>query len=200
MYARVVMLTGVKDIDAAVTYVQDTALPILESQRGYQGVSAGADRSAGILALLSLWDTAANRDASNSALAKVRDEGVKLLAQNMTVESLEELAVQVSKAPTAGCPMIITRVSMDPSRVADNVEYFKREIMPQVTSAPGFRSLRNLLNTQTGQGIVSSVWDDEASRKAAWDATQARRADVAATRGVTFDETIFGEVVFAKLK
>jgi len=200
MHARIVTLTGVKDIDAAVKYLTETAVPILESQKGYQGVSAAADRSAGTLAILSLWATAADRDASNSALAKVRDEAVKLLAKNMTVEPVEQLVAHVSKPPQIGNPMLLTRISMDPSRVAGNVEYFKSEIVPMVTSAPGFRSLRNLINPETGKGLVSSVWDDEASRQAAWEAAQSRRDEAASQRGVTFVETIRAEIVFAQLK
>jgi heme-degrading monooxygenase HmoA len=199
MYARVVMFKGVKDIDAGVAYLKETALPVLQSQRGYRGVSAGADRSSGILGVMSLWETASDRDASESALAKNREEARSQLASDMTVDSVEQVAVQVSKPPAVGSPLVLTRISMDPGRVADNVEFFKREIIPQISSAPGFRSVRNLINPETGEGMVSTIWDDEQSRQNALEAAQSRRAD-AATRGVTFGETILGEIVFTDVK
>jgi heme-degrading monooxygenase HmoA len=199
MYARVVMLTGVKDIDAAVEYLKGTPLPQLQSQRGYKGMSAAVDRSAGLLGVMSLWETAADRDASESALAKTREEARSQLASDMTVETLDQLAVQVNQPPAVGSPVIVTRISMDPGRVSDNLEFFKREIMPQITSSPGFLSVRNLINPETGEGMVSTIWADEKSRQAALEAAQTRRAD-AASRGVTFGETILAEIVFTDAK
>lgn len=195
MYARVVMLTGVKDIDAAVAYLKENPLSVVRSQRGYKGMSAGADRSSGLLGIMSLWETAADREASESALAKTRDDARSDLASDMTVESLDQVVVQVANPPTVGCPLALTRISMDPSRVAEIIEFFKREILPEITAYPGFRSVRNLINPETGEGMVSTIWDDEQSRQAALDAAQARRADAAA-RGVTFGERILGEIVF----
>lgn len=199
MYARVVMLTGVQDIDAAVTYLQETALPILESQRGYKGVSAGADRSAGLLGLLSLWETAADREASDSALAKAREDARNDLATGMTVELLDQVAGQISKQPQVGDALALTRINIETGRIAENVERFNQEILPQISQMAGFRSARILINPSTGEGAVSSVWDNEQSRTAALEAAQAIRDD-AATRGVTFGDRILGEIVFSSLK
>ena len=199
MYARVIMLTGVHDIDAAVAYLRETALPAVQGQHGYQGLSAAADRSTGRLGVMTLWSTAADREASNSALSKLREEARSELADDMTVETLDQQAVEIGRRPEVGNSVLITRISMDPSRVRDNVEYFKSEVVPQVSAAPGFRSLRNLINPETGEGLVSSIWDDEQSLKAALEATEERRA-AAASRGVTFGERILAELVFTDLK
>jgi heme-degrading monooxygenase HmoA len=199
MYARVIMLTGLQDIDAAVAYLEETALPAVRAQNGYEGLSAAADRSSGRLGVLTLWATAADREASNSALSKVREEGRNQLAADMTVETFDQQAVQIGRRPEVGNRVLVTRISMDPSRVKDNVEYFKSEVMPQVSAAPGFRTLRNLIDPDTGEGIVSSIWDDEQSLQAALEATEERRA-MAASRGVTFGERMLAELVFVDLK
>ncbi len=187
-----------KDIDAAVAYMKENPLSVVRSQRGYKGMSAGADRSSGLLGILSLWETAADRDASESALAKTRDDARSDLGTDMTVESLDQVAVQVGNPPAIGCALALTRISVDPGKVADIVEFFKREILPEITSYPGFRSVRNLINPETGEGMVTTIWDDEPSRDAALEAAQARRADAGA-RGVTFGDRILGEVVFTDL-
>lgn len=200
MYARLIMLTGVQDIDGAVAYLQETALPALREQNGYQGVSAAADRSAGLLGVMSLWATAADRDASTSALAKLREEARDKLAQDMTVETLDQLAVQIDRRPEVGNRALVTQVSMDPSRVKDIAEAFKSEVAPQISSEPGFRSLRLLVNPQTGEGRVSSIWDDEKSLNAALEATQKLRTETASKLGVTVGERIIAELVFTELK
>jgi len=200
MYARLIMLTGVQDIDGAVAYLQETALPALREQNGYQGVSAAADRSGGLLGVMSLWASAADRDASTSALSKLREEARDKLAQDMTVETLDQLAVEIGRRPEVGNRVLVTRVSMDPSRVQANAEAFKSEVAPQVSSAPGFRSLRLLINPETGEGRVSSIWDDEKSLNAALEATDKLRTETASKLGVTLGERIFAEVVFTELK
>jgi len=200
MYARVLTFTGVADLDAAIKFVQETALPVVHSQRGYKGLTASADRSAGTLGILSLWESEADRDASESALAKTRDEARQALgASNLTVETFEERAVEVSRPPVVGSALMVTRISMDPARVDENIEFFQREVAPQIKAGPGFRALRNMINGQTGEGIVGTIWDDEQSMQAAATAALARRGE-AAGRGVTFGETSYRQIVFTDLK
>lgn len=195
MYARVITLTGVNDIDAAVGFLQQDALSVVRAQRGYKGMSASADRSAGVLGILSLWESEADREASDGALAKTREEARGQFGDNMTVETFEERAVEIARLPEVGCRLIVTRFSMDPAKIDENIEYFKREIVPQITSAPGFRALRNMVDPQTGEGLVGTIWDDEQTMQAAAAAAQERRAGATA-RGVTFGETSVRDVVF----
>jgi heme-degrading monooxygenase HmoA len=199
MYARVLTFTGIQDFDAAVTYLQDTAQPMVRSQRGYKGLTASADRSGGILGVLSSWETEADRDASESALAKTREEARGMFGGQLTVETFEERVVEVSAPPTVGSALMVTRIAMDPAVVDDNIEFFKNEIAPRIKASPGFRALRNMMNRQSGEGIVGTVWDDEQSMRAAATEAMARRGD-AEGRGVTFGEVSYREVVFVDMK
>lgn len=195
MYTRLITLTGVKDIDSAVAFLEGSALSVVRAQRGYKGLSASADRSAGVLGILSVWETAADRDASDSALAKTREEARLQFGAELTVETFEQRAVEISRPPAVGCRLIVTRISMDPAKVDENIEYFKQEIVPQITSAPGFRALRNMINPETGEGVVGTIWDDEATMQAAAAAARDRRGGATA-RGVTFGETSYRDIVF----
>jgi len=195
MYARVITLTGVTDFDAAIDVLRE-ALPTVRAQRGYQGMSASADRSNGVLGILSLWETEADRDASESALAKTRDDArAQLSAAGMTVEHLEERFVQMNRPPEVGAALLVTRTSMDPARVDENFEFFKSTVAPDIASAPGFLALRNMIDPQTGEGLVGSLWESEQARQAALEMAMARRSD-AAGRGVTLGEPSLREIVF----
>jgi heme-degrading monooxygenase HmoA len=195
MYARVITLTGVKDFDAAIDVLRE-ALPTVQAQRGYQGMTASADRSNGLLGILSMWETEADRDASESALAKTREEARgQLSAADMKVENFEERVVQMSRPPSEGAALFLTRISMDPAKVDENIEFFKNTVAPDIASNPGFLALRNMINPQTGEGMVGTVWESEQARQAAAEAAMARRAD-AESRGVTLGEPSFREVVF----
>jgi heme-degrading monooxygenase HmoA len=194
MYNRVVTLTGVQDVDALVDYIRETALSGLRAQNGYQGFSVSADRAGGVVGTLSMWASAADRDASDSALAKLREDAKAQFAADMKVDSVEDQVFEIGRPPEAGSRLMVSPISMDPARVAENVATFKQEVVPAIKAAPGFRSVRVMLNPETGAGITGSIWDDEQSCQAAADAALARRSE-AESRGVTFGEISMREIL-----
>jgi heme-degrading monooxygenase HmoA len=194
MYARVITLTGVNDVDAAVAFLQDS-LSTVGAQRGYQGMTAGIDRSSGVMGILSLWESEADREASNSALAKIREDAGSRIASSLNVETFEERVVDMSRPPQLGARLMVTRISMDPAKVDETLGHFQREILPQIKAAPGYLALRSMINPDTGEGIVGSVWSDDQSLEAAADAAMSRRPDATA-RGVNFGDTSYREVIF----
>lgn len=198
MYNRVVTLSGVQDPDAALAYVQETALSALRGQKGYKGLSVSADRANGVMGTLSMWETEADRDASDSALAKLREDAQAKFATDMRVDSFEDRVLEMSKPPAVGNRLMVTRISMDPAKVDEILERFKQEVLPQIKAAPGFRTLRNMINPQTGEGLVGSIWDDEQSMQAAAEAAMARRQEATA-RGVNFGETSYREIIFVDM-
>jgi heme-degrading monooxygenase HmoA len=195
MYARVLTFTGVTDVDAAINFLQGSALSVVQSQRGYKGLTASADRAGGVLGVLSVWESEGDRDASESALAKTRQEALGQFAEDLSVETFEARVVEMKRRPEVGSRLIVTRFSMDPGRVDENIEFFRREVAPQISSAPGFRALRNMVDPRSGRGMVGTVWDDEQSMRAAAEVAMARRSE-AAGRGVDLGEMSYREIVF----
>jgi len=146
MHTRLLSFTGATNIDAGVDYLRDEALPILNAQKGYRGVTASADRDNAVFSILSLWDTEADRAASDSALGKARDEALKIVGGTMSVENLEEVASVITKRPVVGCSLFVSRVSMDPANVDQNIEFFNNEVLPQIKGRTGL-----LLTTEHGR-------------------------------------------------
>jgi len=198
MYARVTTLSGVKDIDGFLSSLQETSLEAIRAQRGYKGLSVSADRSSGVVGTLTLWETEADRDASDSALAKLREEVGGQFAADVQVDTFEERVVEMSRPPAVGSRLMVTRISMDPAKIDENMERFKQEVLPQIKAAPGFRTMRNMINPQTGEGVAASVWDDEQTMRAAAEAAMARRPEATA-RGVNFGETSYREIIFVDM-
>ena len=116
MHTRVVTFAGVKDFEAGIALVRDEVLPVLNEYKGYRGTTVSADRSGGVLGVLSLWDTAADREASFGALAKARQRGVEITGAEMTIESFEELVADINEVPAVGSALMVTRISMDPAQ------------------------------------------------------------------------------------
>jgi heme-degrading monooxygenase HmoA len=197
MFSRVLTFRGAKNIDGGVGIVRDT-LPVLRGLKGYRGVTASADRDGGVFGILSLWETEADRDASLDALAGARQQGLDVLGGDLTVESFEELVVEMASPPPVGSALMVTRISMDPSKIDENVGFFKSSILPRITAAPGFLALRNMIDRKTGRGAVGTVWTDQAAMKSAAAEAQARR-DEGRARGVKFEEDSYREILFADM-
>jgi heme-degrading monooxygenase HmoA len=199
MHNRVLTFTGATNIDDGVAFVRANAVPVLQEQKGYRGVTASADRDGGVLGVLSLWETEADRDASLGPLAELRQQGLDVVGGELTVESFEQLVEEMASPPTVGSALMVTRISMDPSKIDENLGFFRSEILPRITASPGFLALRNMIDRKTGRGIVGSAWADQDAMKKAAAEGQARRHEGRA-RGVNFDEDSYREIVFADVR
>ena len=199
MHTRVVTFTGVKDFEGGLALVRDEVNPILKEQQGYRGTTVSADRAGGVLGILSLWDSAAEREASFGALAKARQQGVEITGGEMTIESFEEMVADISEIPAVGSALMVTRISMDPAKIDANLEFFKSDVLPRIKANSGYQALRNMINRETGNGIVGAVWRDQESMKAAAADAQSRREDASA-RGVNFGDVSFREVLLIELQ
>ena len=199
MFNRLLTFRGATDIDGGVTFLRQAALPVLEAQHGYRGVTATGDRARGIFGILSVWDTESDRSASDSSLGKAREEALKIVGGELTVENFEEVVLEMVRPPSPGCGLFVTRVHMDPSVIEENLEFFKSEVLPQIKSQSGFCGLRNMVDRATGRGIVGSVWETRAQAEA-MQATAPERRALAEERGVSFDETEVREVLFASIR
>ena len=197
MHTRVTTISGARNIDGGVAHLREV-VPQLQQQKGFRGVNASCDRAAGVVTILSLWETEADRDASESAIDKIRsDSATAFGGKTESVERYEQTAAEVgANTPGPGSKLQIRRIKMDPSRVDENVAFFTANVVPELMSAPGFQSLRQMINRATGEGVVGTVWADEESLNAAAAKADERRA-TAESRGVEFGEVTRREVLFA---
>lgn len=198
MFVRIVSFIGARDIDTGIRYIGDTVVPLYHQQNGFRGTTASADRANGVLSVLSLWNTEADRDASESALDKTRAEAARLIGGKVAVEHFEEGVVELIAPPPIGASLLVRRVSMDPMLVDENLAYFKNEVVPQMKAQHGCLAIRHMIDRQSGEGIVGTIWADAASMQAAADEGDKRR-HVAESRGVMFGEQSRREVVFVDM-
>jgi hypothetical protein len=200
MHTRLVTFVGAKDIDGGVDFLRRRVVPVLGEQQGYRGVTASAERSTGVLGILSLWETAADRDASESALAKSREEGLGIVGGELSVETFEQLVAEMGDSPPGpGSSLMLTRIRMDPDKIDENLAFFKRDVLPRIKASPGFQALRNMMNRETGQGLVGSAWSSQDAMRSAAEEAMTRREEGVA-RGVEFGDTSYREILFADLR
>jgi hypothetical protein len=198
MFNRLLTFTDATDIDAGVIYLREEALPILESQRGFRGVSASADRAGNLMTILSLWATEADRSASDSALGKAREEALELVGGTLDVENFEEVVQVIANPTPAGCVLNVVRVIMKPASIDANIAWFKESIVATITSQQGFCALRNMVDRQTGRALSESVFVNKEYADV-WLAGIPERRSVAWERGVTFESVNQREVLLSQL-
>jgi hypothetical protein len=196
MFTRLLTFRGATDIDAGLEYLREEVLPILETQRGFRGVSASADGVGNLLTILSLWDTEADRSASDSALGKAREVALKLVGGALEVENFEEVVQVSAEPPVVGRVLNVVRVRMEPVSMVDNIAWFKESIVPMITAQEGFSALSNMVDWVTGSGLSGSVFENKECADSSLAGIPERRS-AAEERGVTFESINQREVLLS---
>ncbi|GAC1360019.1 MAG: hypothetical protein NVSMB4_18660 [Acidimicrobiales bacterium] len=199
MFVRMITVQGAKDIDGGAKFLGDKAVAELSSQKGFKGLTATADRKAGTLGILSLWDTQADLEASESESSKLRDEGLAIIGGTVQIHIMEQVAtVPPGSPPKAGDPMYVERESMDPAIVDQVIAHFTTSVIPRMKETDGFKMCRHMIDRATGEGVVGVLFDDEAKLRATLEHAEEWKAE-AATHGVTLHGPSVREVVFSHL-
>jgi hypothetical protein len=198
MHARLVTITGT-DVDAAVKFLEEKVVPVASRHKGFRQVFASGDRSRGVVSIISVWESKEDLEASDQAITELREEGIGRFGGQATVRVFEQVAQEVvGPPPQPGCPLRIVTYTMDPSRVSDNIAWFNSEALPGIVATPGVRAVRNLVDRDTGEGRIGTVYSDTASLEAAEDA-RARRMAAARDRGIDFGEETVLEVLYGHM-
>jgi heme-degrading monooxygenase HmoA len=199
MHVRITTITGATDIDAGIALARDQSVPALQKLRGYRGLTASADRSSGTVAVLTLWETEDDLNASEADVETLRADAVRVFGGEPTVERFEQvLAEMPGGPPPVGSTLLVRPFKVDPARLEETLDMFKSVVLPEIKAQPGFLAARQLVDRSTGEGAVGLVWADNESAKAGAAAGEQRRAE-AASRGVEFGEPMLREVVFQAL-
>jgi len=89
-------------IDATLALMRDKAVPVLRGQQGYRALLMMANRESGRTLVTSVWNTAADREASDAAVRGLRQEATDVAqAPNIRVNLYETLFTEVSPAAQA---------------------------------------------------------------------------------------------------
>jgi len=197
MHVRVSMVNGASDIDRGMEFVRDEVIPQLQQQKGFRGLASSANREERVVSILTMWDSEADLDASESMADKARGDAVKVIGGQATVERYEQVAWELGSVPPGpGAKLHVRHIRMDPSTCDDNVAVFQREVVPELQATPGFLGVRLLIDRRTGEGRVGTVWADEEARRGSLVRAEERRP-VAQSHGVEFGQEDFFDVLLS---
>ncbi|HEY1291978.1 MAG TPA: hypothetical protein VGJ60_02705 [Chloroflexota bacterium] len=94
---------AVDKLEDSITFVRDKVVPNVRSQKGFRGALMGVDRQTGHCMVSSIWETAADLEASEAAVsAQRREAGNVAGADNVRVERYEVMYAEMKQPVTAG--------------------------------------------------------------------------------------------------
>ncbi|TMC51148.1 MAG: hypothetical protein E6J14_01555 [Chloroflexi bacterium] len=86
-------------LDTLIQRMRDEALPTVRTQPGFRALNLGIDRDAGRFAIISVWDTPADRDASFANIQEMRTRiFADVGAQSVEVAEYESAYVEFAAA------------------------------------------------------------------------------------------------------
>jgi heme-degrading monooxygenase HmoA len=80
----------------------------------------------------------------------------------------------------------LSRLEVDPARVDEAISLMREETAPRVKGADGLCSFQQLLDRDTGSGMIISTWESQAAAEAFWPTAEQLRARAGDRVGVRF--------------
>jgi heme-degrading monooxygenase HmoA len=86
-FVRLVDLRGTPaKLDETTAFVGEQVLPLLKKQKGFRALLMGVNRETGRSLVGSVWDSAADREASDATLTELRRQGAQIAGAEPKVE------------------------------------------------------------------------------------------------------------------
>lgn len=167
MHVRVTRLSGSpENIDRTISSFGERTAEV-RRLAGWAGTVVAADTAPGRAFIASYWDSEEALTASETAVAGLRsrmaeEQGVEVVS----IERYEVAQIQRSQPVTPGtCARIIT-ARIPPDAVAAAEAELRDNVLPVITTQPGFRSAVAAVNRRNGSLFLASSWNSAADREA----------------------------------
>jgi heme-degrading monooxygenase HmoA len=90
-------------LDGALAYFRETVVPQIKQQKGFRAVIAAVDRQQGRGVISTVWQTVADRQASDTGLASQRQESLNRFGgTDVQVDNFDTVYVELNQAALAG--------------------------------------------------------------------------------------------------
>ena len=187
MFARYTTVRGDPNkIHSAIDHADGQARAAVEGTEGSLGFGVVADAEGGRLIGASYWDSAESMRASEAVLADTRASAAAALDGEVSIERFEVTLAFRHSIPARGAAVRLSRFQVDPARVDEAISLIREESMPKVKGADGLCSFQQLLDRETGAGIIVSTWESPAAFEAFWPVAEQLRARASDRVGMRF--------------
>jgi hypothetical protein len=187
MFARVNIIFGEQaKVDAGVTHIEGADRGLVEAAAGNRGLTTVVDRSAGVIVATSYWDEPSHD--SEASLTHARAGAAEAAGGTLVVERYAVVLGEHRSVPPAGGVVRLAHTQVEPARADDGIAFVRSQVVPAVSSLPGFCSAELLLDHLSGGGVFVTCWDDELSAAAADEIVGELYDAASAQAGMTFPQ------------
>lgn len=161
MFARFTTVRGdPQKIDTVTEYVDGPAREAVQATEGNRGFAVAADREAGRVVGLSFWNNLESLNNSEPRLAKTREEAASALGGQASFERYEVAVGFRHTIPERGAAARVIRFEVSPARVDEVISLMREEAVPRTKGAAGLCSFLQMINRETGAGMVITAWEN----------------------------------------
>lgn len=187
-------------IDEGIALVQDEIMPAVQEMDGCIGLSLLVDRSTGMSIVTSAWDSEDAMRATEQQVQPLRQRGADLLSARPEVRQWEIAVMHRDHSAPEGAWASVTWTRGDTSRIEENLEIFRDQVMPRLEQLDGFCSLSLFINRDEGRGVTATVFRDQAALDSARSALHGIRSAAVEQLGLDVEDVHEFEVAYAHLR
>ncbi|SOE03505.1 hypothetical protein [Blastococcus haudaquaticus] len=171
-------------IDDGIAFARDEVMPAVQSMPGCMGLSMLCDRQSGRCIVTTSWDSEESMSASREAVRAMRARAVEVMGAEFEVQEWEITVLhRAHQAPEGACCRV-TWTRGDPARMDEMVETFRTSLIPRLDDIPGFCSVSEMGDRQTGMSVLTATYDDRASLERSAEAVRGMREQFTGQMGL----------------
>jgi heme-degrading monooxygenase HmoA len=201
MYARSTTVRGdPQKLDAAIAYLRDEVLPLVQGMDGCIGMSMMCDRDTGRCIATTAWESEEAMHNSESAVFDRRQRMAEMLGGSPDVKEWEiALLHRVHHAPDgAACRVLWS--SGNPDDVERVMDALRMNLLSRMEDLPGFCSVSMLLDRQNGRAATAVVYESRAAMERATEQAKPLRGELTRLSGWEFTEIAEFDLMLAHLR
>jgi heme-degrading monooxygenase HmoA len=190
-------------IDELGSVLSNKVLPVVNTQKGFQGLLCTANRTTGNCFIVTFWDSKQSVDASEKAIATTRSETIGAVdAQLNSVVIAEALRNVQVKPSRVGTRTRVVRITAPSGSATKLLDFYEKEAVPRFEAQPGFLNSRLIREVDNdGRFAAVSHWADEGALSASEKLSGSLREQVAkAVTGAAIESVATAEIILIELK
>jgi heme-degrading monooxygenase HmoA len=202
MYARTTTITGdPRAVDNGIADVRDEVWPMVQQLEGYVGLSMLADREAGRCIITTAWADEAAMRASADVVRDSRARAAEMMrADRVDIQEWEIIRMHRDHPTREGACARVTWMAGDMAQLERSIDAMGMSVLPRLEELPGFCSVSQLLDRNTGMSTVTAVYDSREAMDRSAEQVSGMRSEVMADSGVRIPEVAAFDLAIAHLR
>jgi hypothetical protein len=176
-------------LDELIRRYREELAPRLLGMDGCQGATLLVDRAAGRILALSLWATAAAEQASDAAMAPIREEEAQQIG---ATQPLAVATMEVAVDDRTREPALLARAAsfqIPAGRLDEAIDRFRGDSLATIRATTGWKGTTLLVDRASGKFMTITLWATPAAQQSSHATLAPLREQFAKEMGATQPST-----------